>query len=75
MFQIEFKNIIFFCLFLHPFSGQTCWLYHSGTEDFNNLMNKFCREFAVAQDQSKFELCESLRVLIRSYPKVFALLT
>lgn len=27
-------------------SGQSCWRYHNGAEDFTNLMVKFCSEFA-----------------------------
>ena len=30
-------------------SGHKCWTYHSGPEDFNNLLMKFCREFSILQ--------------------------
>lgn len=49
--------------------GHRCWTYYSGPDDFNNLMMKFCREFSLLQDQSKFELCDVIRTILRSFPK------
>ena len=49
--------------------GTKCWAYHSGPEDFNNLLMKFCREFAILHDDQKFELCDVIRTIIRSFPK------
>jgi len=49
--------------------GHKCWTYHSGPEDFNNLMMKFCREFSILQDDAKFELCDVIRTILRSFPK------
>ena len=49
--------------------GHKCWAYHSGPEDFNNLLMKFCREFAILHDDQKFELCDVIRTIIRSFPK------
>jgi len=49
--------------------GHKCWTYYSGPDDFNNLMMKFCREFSLLQDQSKFELCDVIRTILRSFPK------
>merc|ERR1712012_1341183 len=49
--------------------GHKCWAFHSGPEDFNNLLMKFCREFAILHDDQKFELCEVIRTIIRSFPK------
>ena len=39
------------------------------TEDFNNLMMKVCSEFSASQDESKFELCGSIRTILSSFPK------
>ena len=49
--------------------GHKCWAYHSGPEDFNNLLIKFCREFAILHDDQKFELCDVIRTILRSFPK------
>ena len=49
--------------------GHRCWAYHSGPEDFNNLLMKFCREFAILHDDQKFELCDVIRTIVRSFPK------
>lgn len=50
--------------------GHKCWTYHSGPEDFNNLMMKFCREFSLLQnDDQKFDLCDVIRTILRSFPK------
>jgi len=49
--------------------GHKCWTYHSGPEDFNNLLMKFCREFSILQDDQKFELCDVIRTILRSFPK------
>ncbi|XP_023331282.1 neurochondrin homolog [Eurytemora carolleeae] len=49
--------------------GHKCWHYYSGPEDFNNLMVKFCREFSILQDELKFELCDVIRTILRSFPK------
>ena len=49
--------------------GHKCWTYYSGPEDFNNLMVKFCREFSLLQDEHKFELCDVIRTILRSFPK------
>ncbi len=57
-------------LYLVGAMGPSCWNYHTGQEDFNALMAKFCSDFAAATDESKFELCDTIRVIIRSFPKV-----
>lgn len=49
--------------------SQQCWNYHCGSDDFNNLMQKFCTEFAENQTEKKFELCHTLRVILKSFPK------
>jgi len=49
--------------------GHKCWTYHSGPEDFNNLLMKFCREFSILEDDQKFELCDVIRTILRSFPK------
>ena len=49
--------------------GHKCWAFHTGPEDFNNLLMKFCREFAILHDDQKFELCDVIRTIIRSFPK------
>jgi len=49
--------------------GHKCWSYHSGPEDFNNLLMKFCREFSILHDDQKFDLCDVIRTIIRSFPK------
>jgi len=49
--------------------GHKCWTYHSGPEDFNNLLMKFCREFSILQDELKFDLCDVIRTILRSFPK------
>jgi len=49
--------------------GHKCWTYYSGPEDFNNLMVKFCREFSLLQDEVKFDLCDVIRTILRSFPK------
>jgi len=49
--------------------GHKCWAYHSGPEDFNNLLMKFCREFSILHDDQKFELCDVIRTILRSFPK------
>ena len=49
--------------------GQKCWAYHCGADDFNNLMMKFCSEFAESMDESKFELCDTIRIILRSFPR------
>jgi len=49
--------------------GHKCWTYYSGPEDFNNLMMKFCREFSILQDEIKFDLCDVIRTILRSFPK------
>ena len=48
----------------------SCWSYHSGAEDFNSLMLKLCSDFESNQDESKFELCDTIRAVLRSFPKV-----
>jgi len=47
----------------------SCWSYHSGAEDFNSLMLKLCSDFETNQDESKFELCDTIRAVLRSFPK------
>ena len=32
-------------------------------------MGKLCTDFANAQDETKFELCDTIRTVLRSYPK------
>ena len=49
--------------------GPACWDYHSGHEDFNAVMAKFCEDFAASSDADKFELCDTIRTVIRSFPK------
>jgi len=49
--------------------GHLCWSYHSAFEDFNSLMGKLCTDFANSQDETKFELCDTIRTVLRSYPK------
>jgi len=49
--------------------GHKCWAYHSGPEDFNNLLMKFCREFSILHDDQKFDLCDVIRTIVRSFPK------
>eukprot|EP00094_Tigriopus_californicus_P007014 TCALIF_06753-PA protein Name:"Similar to Neurochondrin Neurochondrin homolog (Drosophila melanogaster)" AED:0.06 eAED:0.07 QI:0/0.33/0.28/0.85/0.83/0.85/7/4/777 len=56
-------------LSLLKLSGSACWSYHQGTQDFNNLMTKFCEEFYNSKNEGKFELCHTLRTIIRSFPK------
>ena len=46
-----------------------CWSYHSANNDFNQLMAKLCTDFANSQDELKFELCDTIRTVLRSYPK------
>ena len=48
----------------------SCWSYHSGAEDFNALMAKLCDDFETNQEESKFELCDTIRAVLRSFPKV-----
>ena len=48
----------------------SCWSYHSGAEDFNSLMAKLCEDFESNQEESKFELCDTIRAVLRSFPKV-----
>ena len=47
--------------------GHPCWSYHTGPEDFNRIMLKYCTEFAESQEELKFELCNSLRTIIRRF--------
>ena len=49
--------------------GPACWDYHSGHEDFNAVMAKFCGDFASSSDVDKFALCDTIRTVIRSFPK------
>lgn len=32
-------------------------------------MGKLCTDFANSQDETKFELCDTIRIILRSYPK------
>ena len=32
-------------------------------------MGKLCTDFANSQDETKFELCDTIRTILRSYPK------
>ena len=50
-------------------NGHLCWAYHSAFKDFNDLMGKLCTEFANSQDENKFEMCDQIRTVLRSYPK------
>ena len=50
-------------------SGHICWTYHTAFNDFNQLMGKLCTDFANSQDETKFELCDTIRTILRSYPK------
>ena len=45
--------------------GPACWDYHSGHEDFNAVMAKFCGDFASSSDVDKFALCDTIRTVIR----------
>ena len=49
--------------------AHVCWSYHSAFNDFNHLMGKLCTDFANSQDEHKFELCDTIRTVLRSYPK------
>merc|ERR1712018_413295 len=50
-------------------NGHLCWAYHNAFKDFNDLMGKLCTEFANSQDENKFEMCDTIRTVLRSYPK------
>ena len=64
-FQCERASELFLALLVT--GGQHCWSYHTGPEDFNRIMMKYCTEFAETQEELKFELCDSLRTIIRRY--------
>ena len=34
-------------------------------KDFNAVMTKFCEDFAASSDADKFELCDTIRTVIR----------
>ncbi|QQP50650.1 Neurochondrin -like protein, partial [Caligus rogercresseyi] len=48
----------------------TCWSYHLGATDFDSIMSKLCAEFGGVQDESKFELCDTIRIILKSYPRI-----
>ena len=49
--------------------GSGCWDYHRGEEDFAGIMAKLSADFAAVTDQSKFELCQNIAVVLRSWPR------
>lgn len=49
--------------------GHICWNYHQAAKDFNCLMLKLCSDFSDAKDESKFLLCDTIRTVLRSFPK------
>ena len=76
-FSLDFRQCIFwpdYCTFIHIkvncfAGGHICWNYHQAARDFNGLMLKLCTDFADAKDESKFTLCETIRTVLRSFPK------
>ena len=64
--NFEFERSLNLLLPLLKIEGQTCWSYHSSAEDFINIMNKYCQEFNDTQDETKFELCETINVILAS---------
>jgi hypothetical protein len=65
----QFEDALDLLLSLLATSGHQCWSCHSGFEDFNRLMGKLCTDFATAQDETKFIMCDNIRTVLRSYPK------
>lgn len=66
-FQYEDATELLLSLLGHR--GHQCWTYHSAYADFNDLMCKLCTDFATSQDETKFQLCDTVRTVLRSYPK------
>ncbi len=45
----QYEDALTLLMTLLSSSGQTCWTYHQGFEDFNRLMVKLCTDFAACQ--------------------------
>ena len=67
VFQFEDANVLLLVLLSNK--GHLCWSYHDAFKDFNSLMAKLCTDFANSQDEAKFEMCDTIRTILRSYPK------
>ena len=65
----QFEDALELLINLLSTSGHLCWSYHSAFKDFNRLMGKLCTDFANSHDDTKFELCDTIRTILRSYPK------
>lgn len=65
----QYEDALALLLSLLTTSGHVCWSYHSGSGDFNALMVKLCSDFSLASDETKFELCDTIRTILRSFPK------
>ncbi|XP_040575000.1 neurochondrin homolog [Lepeophtheirus salmonis] len=48
----------------------TCWSFHHGATDFDSIMSKLCCEFEAVHDETKFELCDTIRIILKSYPRI-----
>merc|ERR1711915_240633 len=49
--------------------GSKCWLYHSGSQDLNNLLLKISTDFTKLKDNPDIDLDDIINTITRSFPR------